>query len=267
MKRRAPLALVLALALSGCDTETSALVQSLQPLAGLSAQDVFTKPFIRMRDGVMIDAGDRKAVLYDVTKGAKTTVAGDIEVEATLLTYAPKAALKINRDYMLEIKQAAVRGEDFELRDGSEQPEESLAWPLQFPFSTRTAPRVRAAYLEEPEDGGQRITVHFSQAMAPIPTGTAVQILDGVSRKPIPLSTPVWSSDRTLLVSPAGKLDGTLLYTLKVSGTAAGANGTALDGDQDGVPGEKVDDFCVGFSGIQEVIFSRLGTKKPSPCP
>jgi len=270
MMRHHPLALALLLAalpLSGCDTESSALIQVLQPLNSLTAQALSTEPLLRMREGVAIDAGSRRVVLYDVTKGAKKTVPGDLAVEGTILIYTPRAALVTKHDYLLEIKKEAVNGDDFELLDGSEEPEEALTWPLRFRFSTRTSPRVRAAYLDKLESGVQRVTVHFSQAMAPIPSGKAVQILDGVSRKPLSLSTPVWLNDRTMRVSSQVKLDGTLLYTLKVAGTAAGANGIALDGDQDDVPGEKKDDFCVGFSGIQQVIFSRLGTKKPSPCP
>jgi len=35
----------------------------------------------------------------------------------------------------------------------------------------------------------------------------------------------------------------------------------------DGTPGESKDHFCTGFTTIQRILFSRLGTKKPSACP
>ena len=269
MIRRLPpalLALALALTLPACSEESAALVQQLRPLNGTTAIGINEKPLLKLRESVIILAGNRRVVLYDVTKGGKTTVAGEISSEGALLIYGPKATLKSDHDFLLEVQKSAVAGEDYELRDASEEPEEPITWPMQFRFSTRSAPKVRAAYLEDVE-GGQRLTLRFSQNMEPVATGQAVQILDGVTHKAIPLGAPVWASESTVYLRPSGKLDGTLLYTLKVAATARSADNTALDGDADGVAGEAKDHFCVGFSGIQKVIFSRMATKKPSICP
>ena len=258
--------LALALALPACGEESMALVQKLVPLNGSTAQKTNVQPLFKLRDRVIVQAGNRGVVLYDVTKGAKTTVSGEVSVEGALAIYVPKAALKSDHDYLMEVKKSAVAGTEYELLDGTESPEEPVVFPLQFHFSTRSAPRVRAAYLEQ-DEGGQRLTVRFSQPMAPVSTGLAVQLLDGVTHKALPLGAPVWASDSEVRLRPSGKLDGTLLYTLKVAVTARSADNTALDGDHDGTPGEAKDHFCVGFSGIQKVIFSRMGTKKPSTCP
>lgn len=259
---------LLALLCPGCDTESPSIIQILNPVNGATAVSTTTTPLIRFYSKVGLDAGSRNIVLYNITGGAKKTVAGDLLIEGVVLTYKPKTNLGAKKDYMMEVQKAAIVGDDFELSDSSEPVIEIFSWPYSYRFSTRSAPRVRAAYLQMVEQR-PRVTVHFSQKMAPVATGAAVKLLDGVTHKEISLGAPAWQDDATVIVEPAvtEKLTSGQLYTLKVAVSARSADNTALDGDMDGNPGESKDDFCVGFTTLQQVIFSRLGGKKPSVCP
>ena len=107
----AALPLVLALTLPACGEESMALVQQLRPLNGTTAVGINEKPLLKLRDRVIILAGNRRVVLYDVTKGAKTTVAGEISSEGALLIYGPKATLKSYHDFLLEVQKGAVGGD------------------------------------------------------------------------------------------------------------------------------------------------------------
>ncbi len=252
----------------GCHKEPMALVQVLNPLNGATNVKGTVKPLIRFRSLINLDAADRRIVLYDVTKGAKRTVGGSMFIEGSVLTYEPKAPFGAKKDYMLEVLEKAIIGDDYELTDGSEVPDESITWPYQYRFSTASAPRIRGIYLFM-VDGTPHITIYFSQKMEPVATGQAIKLLDEVTHKELRLGAPLWLDENTVRIQPAAieKMDSSQLYTIKVGGAARSADNTALDGDGDGTPGEKKDDFCTGFTTIQNVIFSRLGGKKPSSCP
>lgn len=245
--------------LAGCGAETRALVQSASPKNGSSAVLVATKPTITFTAGVTLDARSRRVVLYDVTAGARLTVAGTVEVEGSVVTYSPKDLLAAGREFELEVQRGAAswaEGGDISERDGSESPEEDLLWPYRLRFSTQSRPRVRAAYLER-DDETFRVVVHFSQAMNPLVTGPEISVLDMASA-PVKGKVPLWSGSDMARMTLTSALDAASLYVLKVGRKSTATDGTLLDGDADGTCGEASDDYSVQFTGSQPVIRSRL---------
>ena len=130
-----------------------------------------------------------------------------------------------------------------------------LSWVLNARGSRDLASdEVRAVYL----DSG-RIFVHFSQPMDQVATTAASFALFDEADKDVPISKLVWVGDGSARLEIGAPLDRTALYTLLVRSSAQAADGTALDGDGDGRPGETDDDYSVQFTGSQNIIKSRLG--------
>lgn len=251
----------------GCSAEPRALIHVVNPSNGSTAVDLNLQPQMEFHSSVALDVLHRTIVLYDVTKGAKLTVSGEVSLEDDTITYKPKSPLDPDREYRLEVQRAAVLTGDFDENDGSEDPEEAIStWPYLLRLATRSGPRVRGAYLKN-ESGRSLITVRYSQPMDPVSAGAAVKLLDGVTKAALPAGTPVWLDDRSVQVRAGSALSGASLYILKVDSSALASDNTALDGNDNGKPGEKLDSFCAPFSGLQTVIFSRLGGKPPSACP
>jgi len=256
-------------ALCGCGADsTLALIQSTSPLNGATSVDRTVKPTIVFIDGAAVDllpAQAAKVVLFDVTGGARQTVVGSVLAEGETITYEPTAAeLAAGHEFELVVKQAwcqtpatctrpTVDHEEAAQTDGSEWPEEPLTWPYKLRFSTKSAPRVRAAYL----DGGA-IHLRFSQSMNPAMTQDQIKVTD-ITSTAVKLSNPVWADEqRSLRLDLGAQLGATSVYTLTVDRAAIGEDGTLLDGDGDGKPGEPNDSFSAKFTGSQQIIQSRL---------
>lgn len=239
----------------GCEAELQPVIAEVTPLNRTTGVDVTIEPRILVGGGAEIDPNDRKVVLYDVTGGAHKTVGGEVEVVGSTITYLLKASLEAGHDYQLELSPGAVSGGEIDRVDGSEWPAEPVSWPYHLSFSTGSRPRVRAAYLDT--DNRQSVHVYFSQAMNPMVTGPEIQVTD-LGGKLMPAKEVLWSSDSSARLDLSAPLEPASIYTLKVSGKAVAMDGTLLDGDDDGKPGEPDDDFSVRFTGSQKVIRSRL---------
>ena len=140
----------LVLALGACG-DPRALIQVTTPLNGTTLVDNSVKPVIEVTGSAGVDVMNRKVVLYEITGGAKLTVGGDVEADGPVISYFPTKTLKANAEYALEVKTNAITGDAFDKIDTAEGPvEESLAFPspvlYRLHFSTRSCPRVRAAY-------------------------------------------------------------------------------------------------------------------------
>jgi hypothetical protein len=258
---------LMALACAGCGSDLRALVKQVLPLNGATAVDLTVRPQITLIDGAAIDllpSEARKVVLYDVTAGAKKTVAGSVVAEGATITYEPEEALPLDHQFLLEIKKEGcdpagscsptITGEEIEDIDGSEWPEEPISWPLKLGFSTGSRPRVRAAYLDD-----RRVVVRFSQPMNPVASEKAIQIED-MAGKSLTFGVPVWIDEQSVQVVLEDPLEVAAIYTLRVKRDAIGQDGTLLDGDDDGRPGEPDDNFSAKFTGSQRIIMSRLGS-------
>jgi hypothetical protein len=242
----------------GCGGEESrAVIRQVSPLNGSTRIDTDLKPEVRVASAASVDPYQRRIVLYDVTGGGQTTVAGNVAVEGSRITYQPGAALQADHDYSLVLEPGSVTGESVDMLDASEDPQEPVTWPYRLRFSTGSRPRVRAAYLQGAGSKSQAVVVRFSQPMNPIVTGKEIQVLDA-GGKPMVTGAPVWLDTSGVKVALDGDLDPVGIYTLKVGRAAIGEDGILLDGDDDGTPGGKNDDFAVRFTGSQEVIHSRL---------
>lgn len=241
----------------GADNDTHPIVTSVTPPSRATRVDTAIQPEIQLAGGASVDPYDRKIVLYDVTGGARMTVAGNVAVEGTRVTYEPGAALVSGRDYRLVLEVGSVTGDSLDQLDGAESPEEPLSWPYALSFRTGSRPRVRAAYLKDGSTSSPDVLVRFSQPMNPIVTGQQIQVLDQ-GGKPLKISTPIWLDTDSARVELDEELDPTGIYTLRVGHEAIGEDGILLDGDDDGTPGEKADDFTAQFTGSQKVIQSRL---------
>lgn len=259
------------LGLAGCGESSNALVQSTVPANGATGVSLSTQVALQLHPDAVVQVAAlqgaaRGVVLYDVTGGAKTTVPGTVSAGSSSFEYLPGEALRANRFYRLEVKQAVVGGEGFVQSDGSQWPDEPLSWPYVLRFSTASAPTVRGAYLRL-EGGEVRLLVYFSQAMDVLASGGAVQVYAAQTGKPIALPAPVWAGDDQLQLDLTGRLEADGLYTLVVSTEARAADNSRLDGDGDGVAGETGDAFCVSFAGSQALIYSRLGSTSRATCP
>jgi hypothetical protein len=238
--------------LGACGLDTQPMIAKTAPLNGSTAIDVATHPTVEAARGASIDGQNRKIVLYDVTAGARKTVAAEIEIVGTTVTYKPAEPLPSDHSFELVFEQGSITGPALDELDGSEQPTEALSWPYRLWFSTSGRPRVRAAYLTVGVP--QFITVCFSQPMEPLSTAQAIQVLD-LGGTPIATKAPVWIDEQRLRVDVAQQLDLATPYRLRVSGEARSRTDQALDGNDDGTGG---DEFSRGFTGSQPVIFSRL---------
>jgi hypothetical protein len=250
------LAQPLLVALAACSAESRPAVLHVVPLNGSTAVETSVSPSIEVADGAALDLSDRQVVLYDVTAGARKTVPAVIEVLGRSLTYRPKDPLPADHDFELAMERSALVGEPVDEVDASESPEEPIVWPYRVWFSAKSRPRVRAAYLDR-AGGMQRITVHFSQAMDPVATEKVIEVCD-LTDKVLAMNTPVWAGSRSVHFDVAPLLDPAMPYTLRIGRSARAEDNSALDGNDDGVPGGPEDDFGVSFTGSQPVIFSRL---------
>ena len=262
----------LVLALGACG-DPRALIQETTPLNGTTLVDNSIEPKIEVTGSAGVDVLDRKVVLYEITGGAKLTVGGDVEADGPTITYFPSKTLKANAEYALEVKNNAITGDEFDKIDASEGPvEENLAFTApvlyRLHFSTRSCPRVRAAY-HQIVNGRSRIIVRFSQKMSTSSTSKAITVMDNTFKKQLASSSAVFTGvdNMSLYVDLTQELDKSQMYILWVKASATSADNTGLDGNGNWKPGEKVDDFYMKFTGKQAVIFSRLQTHKPSKKP
>jgi hypothetical protein len=270
MNRFVLTSLLVIVTLGGCGSDsTLALIQSTNPRNGTTSVERTIKPTISFIDGAAVDLLPVKAakvVLFDVTGGARQTVVGSVLAEGETITYEPTASeLAAGHQFELVVKEAwcqtastctrpTAAHEEAAQTDSSEWPEEPLTWPFKLRFSTKSSPRVRAAYL----DGGA-ILLRFSQPMNPAMTQDQIKVTD-IASTVIKLSNPVWADgQQSLRLDLGAKLGATSVYTLTVNRMAIGEDGTLLDGDEDGKPGESNDSFSVKFTGSQQIIRSRLG--------
>jgi len=248
--------------LEACSDRRS-LILKLSPLNGATSVATSIQPVVEFSGAAQVDATARKLVLMDITNNGSKVIAGDIDVHGSVMTYIPTVQLPPNRQYGLSLKEEAVSGEDYDEVDASEDPIQAITWPFVLRFRTMSCPRIREAFIEKPSG---RIWIKFSQQMDMVSTGKAIQLQDGATRLPITLGTPVWPDSFNVYVSPNKSLINNTVYILKVGQKAMAYDNIGLDGDDDGKPGEKTDDFCVKFTGSQQVIFSRLKKKNTSTC-
>lgn len=262
------LAVSLAMLLTaGCGSgDPESLITKLEPAPGSTAVDRLVRPVIELTGAASwdIDPGAPQLLLFDVTGGAKQRVGGSIEIEGQRATYIPSSDLRDDHDFLLVLERSGVAGlcegaacsnDEVLENDASEWPPEKLSWPLEVRFSTRSRPAVRGVAL----DDKNRLTVRFSQAMDQVVTSPQFSVIDQLG-KAVPVETPVWideegASARLAIGAP---LEPTELYTLRIERQAQGADGTRLDGDGDGEPGETDDFFQLRFTGSQRpVVLSR----------
>ena len=267
----------LVIVLSACSDPRS-LIQDVSPLNGSTLVDYTVKPVIEVTGAAGVDVMDRKVVLYEITGGAKLTVGGDVEADGPTITYYPTKPLRANAEFAMEVKTNAITGDEFDKVDASEGPvEETLAFPspalYRLHFSTRSCPRVRAAY-HQIVNGRSRIIVRFSQKMSTSSTNKAIVVMDNTLNQLAASSVVFTGTDnRDLYVDLTKDLtkepdkNGIMIYTLWVKKSATSADNTGLDGNANWKPGEKTDDFYMKFTGRQSVIFSRLQTSTPSKKP
>lgn len=255
-------ALLLAWA-AGCGFDFRPVIVSINPLNGATAVGGDFHPLFRLADGVSVElsAGDGRFVLQDVTAGQRRTIAGEIVIDDNELTYVPNEPLVAQHWFELVMQKEAASGEKLLDVDGSEWPEEPFVWPFRARFFTATAPQVRAAYLERVR-GGSRLFVRFSQPMDQIVTSEQFQVLDQAGGS-LPVGRPVWVDDSSVRIDIKQELEAAGLYSLHISGGAQATDGTRLDGDADGQPGEAKDALVLQFTGSEKIIRSRLSAEAP----
>lgn len=247
----------IAAALGGCSPDARPAVEKLTPLSGSTAVDVSTQPSVEVAvaANLKITQASPGLLLFDVTAGGRKQLAGTIEVSGRTAKFMPKGGLSASRDYELVMQRASIVGERLEDSDASEWPAETIVWPLRVRFSTRTAPRVRAVYLDD-----KALFVRFSQPMNQVVTAKQFKLVDQL-KQAVKLAGPVlWVGDdsSSARLDLPEALDPAGLYTLTVSASARGADGAPLDGDGDGRLREKDDSFSVQFTGSQRVVLSRF---------
>lgn len=242
----------------GCALDDRPAISSVNPLNGATAVGLEFHPMIRLARGTSaaLSEGDGRLVLQDVTAGQRRTVAGEIVIEDDTLTYEPAEALAAGHRYELVLQREAVEGEKLLDVDGSEWPDEPFEWPFRARFATFSAPQVRAAYLERVR-GGARLIVRFSQPMDQVVTNDQFQVLDQGGGT-LPIDRPVWVDDSSARIDIKQELDPAGLYSLQVFGGAQAVDGTRLDGDRDGQPGEAKDALALPFTGSEKIVLSRL---------
>jgi hypothetical protein len=232
------------------------MIAQTTPLNGVTAVDVAVQPSVVVGQGasVVAKAGDKdyKIYLRDMTGGG-ARIEATLEIAGAKVTYQPKAPLAAAHVFELVFEEGAIVGEGLDEIDASETPSEPLArWPFRLWFATRAQPRVRAAYLDR-HDQRPMITIAFSQPMEPSTTAKAVSVQD-LAGKAIGSEGPAWVDTQTLRVELTQALDVAVPYRLVVGAGARSDTDIALDGNDDGTPG---DAFTASFTGSQPIIFSR----------
>ncbi len=244
----------------GCGSSTRPIIARLTPLSGSTNQYPDVTPVLVAGSGVSIEPDGRRVVLYDVTAGARMTVAASIEVAGSQLTYKPREPLPADHDFELVVERGALIGEGLDEVDDSERPDEPIVWPFRWGFSTSPRPRVRAAYFDRKQGSG-RVTVRFSQPMDPAATGNQIQIVD-IFGKALPVAGVVWPDSASAQIDLSQPLDPAEPYRLEVGAQALAENGLRLNCDGDAVDGETDDSFSAAFTGSQPIIHSR---QRPAP--
>jgi hypothetical protein len=222
-------------------------IERLSPLNGETAVATTFKPEVMAAAGSKFELPEeaRRVVLYDVTNGGKKAVAAQILVEGRRITYEPNDALPADHDFELVILRDAIFGDEIQDLDGSEWPEEAIAWPFKLAFSTRIGPLVRSAYLQRP-DSSPYLIVRFSQPMNMAITSSAFALTDqqGIA---IPFGQPVWRDVFTAELHLQDTLDATAIYALAVSTAARAVDGSSMS-----------QNFAISFTGSQRLILSRI---------
>ncbi|MCC6749942.1 MAG: hypothetical protein IT371_19915 [Deltaproteobacteria bacterium] len=244
----------------GCSPSYRAVFERVEPLNGATAVDPSLALKLEVAAGVSIHVVTREVVLYDVTGGARKTIPGTVRWEGRIITYANVEPLVAEHEYELLAQSSIVSGEKLRDSDATEWPEEAFQWPYRLRFSTRSAPRVRAAYLDL-DSSPPRVFVRFSQNMEQVGTSLQLSLVDQL-KKPVEFKGPIWVDAASARLDLVGPLDAATLYTLQVGREAQAADGTRFDGNGNGVPGEADDQFAVQFTGAQTLILSRFG-KQP----
>jgi hypothetical protein len=264
MSRTALLGFGLLLALCGCSGSSRGLIQKLTPPSGSTNVDSTIAPVLGGGEGVQIDAADRKVVLYDVTAGARQTVAGDVEITGNQLTYHPRDPLAAQHDFELTVERGALSsGGSLDEVDSSESPEEPIQWPYRWALSTSPLPRVRAGYFDAHQGKG-RVTVRFSQAMDLVATSGEIKVVD-YDGKQVPAAAAVWPDTSTAQLDLQQALDPAQPYRLEVSPRALGQNGLQLNSDRNAIGGQASDTFSAAFTGSQPIILSRQRAAPATP--
>ena len=232
------------------------MIVGTSPLNGVTAVEVSVQPSVTVGQGAQVIAvvGDKSYKIYlrDVTAGG-ARIEATLEIAGARVTYQPKAPLAAAHVFELVFEEGAIVGDGLDEIDAAEAPAEPLArWPFRLWFATRAQPRVRAAYLDR-LDQGHMITIAFSQPMEPSTTAKAVSVQD-LAGKAIGSKAPAWVDTQTLRVELTQVLDVATPYRLVVGAEARSATDVALDGNDDGAPG---DAFTASFTGSQAIIFSR----------
>ena len=263
-------ALALAVLIWGC-SDPRGLVQNVSPLNGTTLVNDTVQPVIELTGSAGVDGQNRRVVLYEVTGGAKLSVGGEVVVEGPVITYEPNKPLKRQAEFSLEVLESAITGDEFDRVDATEGPvdevlnfKEPVLYNLR--FSTRSCPRVRAAYHQVKDDGTSRIIVRFTQKMSSAATSKSIAVVENTFKKTLPAHAPVFTSANNMDVHVDLKqaLDKTQIYTLWINKTATSADNTGIDGNGNFKPGEANDHFYMKFTGAQSVIYSRLQTDKSS---
>lgn len=231
------------------------LIHALSPLNGETAVDTRIQPSITLGSNAKftIDATNPTLLLFDVTGGAHHQIAGQLAIVGTKATFTPKEELRVDHDYQFEMDRAAFSSGGLELKDQSEWPDESLVFPFILRFSTKSLPQVRGVYRNDND-----LIIYFSQAMDPVLTTPMFQLFDQTNH-PVELGTAIWTDEKTARIEIRAELNIKEIYTLVVERRAQSLDGTRLDGDEDGEPGEIDDDFSIRFTGSQApTILSRF---------
>ena len=271
---RFALCFVFALGSLGCADGPRPLIEAIAPPAFSTALGPDPELSLRLAEGASwaLEAGSDGLVLLDLSDSRQAIpLGGTLTQQGQSVRFVPKRALRVPGDFAWVLQREAIAGlcagppcvsETLRERDASEWPEEALSWPLWIPFSTRSAPRMRAIYLRQ----GRWLYLRFSQAMERVATEQAVSVLDGAG-KTLPLLPGVWQDreGRNLRLELAAPLEATGLYRLQLSDKARGAAGEGFDGDGDGVIDAGGESLRVRFTGSQTVALSRMAGHATRP--
>jgi hypothetical protein len=93
--------------------------------------------------------------------------------------------------------------------------------------------------------------------MDQVVTSEQFQVLDQAGGA-VPLGRTVWVEDSSARIDMKQELEPAGLYSLHISGGAQAADGTRLDGDGDGQPGEAKDSLVLQFTGSEQIVRSRI---------
>ncbi|MCB9555000.1 MAG: Ig-like domain-containing protein [Deltaproteobacteria bacterium] len=244
--------------LVACATDFRPVLAALDPPNRATNVALSATPVIEFADDVAIDLqeGQRRFVLYDVTRGGRVTVPGRVEIDGRRLRYLPDQLLEVAHDYRIELAQDIASGDKLLDVDGSEWPDEPIAWPFTLTFRTRSGARVRALYQDFSRDFS-RLVVRFSQPMDQTSDVERYQLFDATNTR-IELAAPVWIADDTVRLDLRAQLEPADVYELWISRRIRSEDAFELDGNDNGVVGEDGDDYVVQFTGSQKVVRSRI---------